>query len=135
VVPSAGGPTSWERIPATDTHPTVVPEPRTVVTDVAQTDSSVSFRVSRVGTPVEVKVSYFPNWKSTGAQGPWRVAPNLMVVVPTSRDVTLTYGASASNQVGEAISLVAVAVAVGLVIAGRRARRRTRSAGATVSVP
>jgi uncharacterized membrane protein len=95
----------------------------------------VSFRVSRVGTPVEVKVSYFPNWKSTGAQGPWRVAPNLMVVVPTSRDVTLTYGASASNQVGEAISLVAVAVAVGLVIAGRRARRRTRSAGATVSVP
>jgi hypothetical protein len=134
VVPSAGGPTSWERIPATDTHPTVVPEPRTVVTDVAQTDSSVSFRVSRVGTPVEVKVSYFPNWKSTGAEGPWRVAPNLMVVVPTSRDVTLTYGTSASNQVGDAISLVALAVAVGLVIGGRRARRRARPAGATVSV-
>ena len=45
-----------------------------------------------MGTPVEVRVSYFPNWKASGADGPWRVAPNLMVVVPTSHDVTLTYG-------------------------------------------
>jgi hypothetical protein len=135
VVPSAGGPASWERIAATDTSPTAVPEPHTVVTDVAQTDSSVSFHVSRIGTPVEVKVSYFPNWKSTGAEGPWRVAPNLMVVVPTSHDVTLTYGTSPPNQIGDTISLVALAVAVGLVIAGRRARRRSRTAGPTVPVP
>jgi hypothetical protein len=135
VVPSAGGPASWERIAATDTSPTAVPDPHTVVTDVAQTDSSVSFHVSRIGTPVEVKVSYFPNWKSTGAEGPWRVAPNLMVVVPTSHDVTLTYGTSPPNQIGDTISLVALAVAVGLVIAGRRARRRSRTAGPTVPVP
>ena len=57
-----------------------------------QTDSSISFHVSRVGTPVLVKVSYFPNWHANGADGPWRVTPNLMVVVPTSHDVTLTYG-------------------------------------------
>ncbi len=39
--------------------------------------------------PVLVKVSYFPNWHASGADGPWRVTPNLMVVVPTSHDVTL----------------------------------------------
>ena len=45
----------------------------TKVTAVTQTDSSVSFHVSRVGTPVLVKVSYFPNWHASGADGPWRV--------------------------------------------------------------
>ena len=33
-----------------------------------QTDSSISFHVSRVGTPVLVKVSYFPNWHANGAE-------------------------------------------------------------------
>ena len=34
--------------------------------------------------PVVVKTSYFPNWEVQGAEGPYRLAPNLMVVVPTS---------------------------------------------------
>jgi hypothetical protein len=38
-----------------------------------------------------VKASYFPNWKVTNAEGPFRVAPNLMVVVPTDNLVTLHY--------------------------------------------
>ena len=97
-MPAAGGPAGWARVPATDTRPPAVPEPTTVVSDVAQTDSSVSFHVDRVGTPVEVKVSYFPNWQATGADGPWRVAPNLMVVVPTSHDVTLDYGSYRGRQ-------------------------------------
>ena len=75
-----------------DIRPTVKPVATTRVTAVTQTDSSISFHVSRVGTPVLVKVSYFPNWQASGADGPWRVTPNLMVVVPTSHDVTLTYG-------------------------------------------
>ena len=43
----------------------------------------ISFDVSEIGKPVEVKESYFPNWKVSGAKGPYRLAPNLMVVVPT----------------------------------------------------
>jgi hypothetical protein len=128
VVPTAGGPSSWTRISASDTRPAATPEPAAVVSDVAQTDSSISFHVSRIGTPVEVRVSYFPNWKATGAQGPWRAAPNLMVVVPTSHDVTLTYASSTSDKAGELISLVALVAAVGLAVAGRRARR-ARSRG------
>ncbi len=130
VVPAAGGPADWPRVPATDTQPAAVAEPKTAVTAVVQTDSSVSFHVSRVGTPVEVRVSYFPNWVATGANGPWRVAPNLMVVVPTSHDVSLTYGSSASDNAGALISLAALVAAVGLAVAGRRARRREWVAGA-----
>ena len=92
-----------------------------------QSDSTVSFHVSRVGTPVEVKVSYFPNWQAHGADGPWRIAPNLMVVVPTSHDVSLVYASSASDKVGELISLLSLLGVVALFIIGRRARRSRRA--------
>ncbi len=108
-----------------------MPEPTTTVSDVVQTDSSISFHVDRIGTPVEVRVSYFPNWKATGADGPWRSAPNLMVVVPTSHDVTLHYGSSPSDEIGQVISLVSLAAAVGLAVTGRRRRRRARRPSAT----
>jgi hypothetical protein len=129
VVPTAGGPASWERLPASRTGPTAVPEPSTTVSHVVQTDSSISFHVNRIGTPVEVKVSYFPNWTASGANGPWRAAPNLMVVVPTSHDVTLHYGSSPADEIGQAISLLSVVAAVVLAVAGRRSRRSRTAAG------
>jgi hypothetical protein len=36
----------------------------------------------QVGVPVLIKMSYFPNWQVDGAEGPYRVAPNFMVVIP-----------------------------------------------------
>ena len=134
VVPAAGGPSSWERVPVSRTRPTAVPEPATTVSHVVQTDSSISFHVDRIGTPVEVKVSYFPNWTARGADGPWRAAPNLMVVVPTSHDVTLHYGSSPADEIGQAISLLSVAAAVALAVVGRRSRR-SRTAAAPPSGP
>jgi hypothetical protein len=128
VVPAAGGPASWERVSPSATRLDAVAEPKTVVSAVTQTDSSISFHVDRVGTPVEVKVSYFPNWVATGAEGPWRVAPNLMVVVPTSHEVILTYASSGPQRAGELVTLAALVAAVAVAVAGRRARRRRRSA-------
>ena len=112
-----------------------MPEPATAVSNVVETDSSISFHVDRVGTPVEVRVSYFPNWKATGADGPWRAAPNLMVVVPTSHDVTLHYASSPSDEIGQAVSLVSLAAAVALAVTERRRRRARRSAAAGAAVP
>lgn len=126
VVPAADGPSSWARVPVGDVRPTAVTEPATVVSRVTRSDNSISFHVDRVGTPVEVKVSYFPNWQASGASGPWRVAPNLMVVVPTSHDVTLSYGRSPADDAGQLITLASLAVAVVLAIGGRRARRARR---------
>ena len=122
------GPASWPRTPVGHIHAVARPVPSTRVTAVRQTDSSVSFHVSRLGTPVLVKVSYFPNWHASGAQGPWRVTPNLMVVVPTSHDVKLTYGTTSADNLGQlatVLGLVAL-VALGLVPWGRR-RRQARS--------
>jgi hypothetical protein len=99
------GPSSWPRVPIGDLSPPVKPVAPTTVSDVHQGVNSVTFHVTRVGTPVLVKVSYFPNWQATGATGPYRVTPNLMVVVPTSHDVTLHYGASPADRVGEVLTL------------------------------
>jgi len=134
VVPAADGPASWARVPIGATAVAAVHEPATVVSDVRQSSEGVSFHVDRVGTPVEVRISYFPNWRATGADGPWRVAPNLMVVVPTGHEVTLTYGSVPADYVGQLVAVASLAVVIALAVAGRRAgraRRARMAAGAT----
>jgi hypothetical protein len=66
--------------------------PAVEVSDISTDDNRISFDVDRPGVPVLVKASYFPNWEVSGADGPYRVAPNLMVVVPTDTHVELHYG-------------------------------------------
>ena len=80
----------------------------------------MSFDVSHVGTPVLVKVSYFPQWQVTGATGPYRVSPNLMAVVPTSTHVVLHYGQAPSNVLGALVSALAVVLLVAMAFVQRR---------------
>ena len=120
------GPASWPRTAVSDIRPTVKHAGTTRVTAVSQSDSSISFHVSRVGTPVLVKVSYFPNWHASGADGPWRVTPNLMVVVPTSHDVTLTYGRSAADDLGQLATLIGLVALVVMFVVPALRRWRLR---------
>ncbi len=126
----AGGPPAWPRIGARRaTSPPVHHEPAVTVSHIRQGTSSVGFDVSRTGTPVLVKISYFPNWHVSGALGPWRATPNLMVVVPTSRHVTLTYGTTAVTSAGDAGTLGGAVIVAGILawaVAGRVRRRRAR---------
>ncbi len=64
------------------------------VSGVEADEFSISFDVDEVGRPVLVRTSFFPNWTVSGGDGPYRVAPNLMVVVPTDTHVELSYGRS-----------------------------------------
>jgi hypothetical protein len=124
------GPANWPRVAAGQPDPPTKPVPTTAVTRIRQSDQSISFHVSRTGTPVLVKISYFPNWHAVGASGPWRVTPNLMVVVPTSHDVTLVYGSTGANTVGLVATLLGAVGVVATVVVGRRrfgTRRRNRT--------
>ncbi len=107
-----GGLPSWTRAPGGivpgDRHPL----PPVVVSNVRTGTDQVSFHVNRTGVPVLVKVSYYPDWHASGAQGPWRAEPNLMVVVPTSHDVMLTYGSSPAGTLGLILTVVGVVVVV-----------------------
>ena len=72
----------------------------------------MSFAVDRVGVPVLVKVSYFPNWQVKGASRVYRAAPNMMVVVPTEKNVTLSYEPSQLDRSSYAVTLVGIVMAV-----------------------
>ncbi len=117
------GPPSWPRTSVSHIKTTVKHVGTTRVTGVVQTNSSVHFRVSRVGTPVLVKVSYFPNWHASGAEGPYRVTPNLMVVVPTSHEVTLSYGSSPADTLGLLATLLGLVGLIALFVVPALRRR------------
>ena len=114
VVRTVGGPDGWQRVAAAD-QPERRPLPAVVVRDVQAGVDTVSFRVDRLGVPVLVRTSYFPNWEVEGALGPWRATPNLMVVVPTDEEVRLSYGRTTVDVVAmllTAVGLVALLVLV-----------------------
>lgn len=138
-MPADDGPADWQRIevqvdPSRDdglapgepgrkvdivqpTEPIEVHDlPPVVVSDVDLGEQDLSFHVDQVGVPVLVKISYFPNWKVSGADGPYRIAPNLMVVVPTSKDVHLTYGRSNLDLAAYAMTVLGF----GLLLVWRR---------------
>nr|MBA2438545.1 hypothetical protein [Acidimicrobiia bacterium] len=115
VMLAADGPESWARV-----VPGQEPERRPVapanVSGIEARNHSISFDVDRAGAPVLVKTSYFPNWKVEGAQGPYQVAPNLMVVVPTASEVTLTYEDIAVDRTAQNLTMLG---AIGLFALSR----------------
>ena len=122
---AADGPASWFRAAARDVGGTPRRRLASVqVRDVHESDNEIRFRVSRPGIPVVVRTSYFPSWHATGAQGPWRLTPNLMVVVPTSRTVVLHFDRSGAEKVGALLSLGGLVGFGGLVAWDVRRRRR-----------
>jgi hypothetical protein len=111
----AGGPASWTKAPDGVAPPTRDALPAVKVSAVRSQTDQVSFHVNRTGVPVLVRVSFFPSWHATGALGPWRAEPNLMVVVPTAHDVTLTYGSSGPDRLGLVLTVVGLIVLAALV--------------------
>jgi hypothetical protein len=109
---ASSGPTDWERVDTDNPEPEARAADPVEVTDITAGTDTISFDVDRPGSPVLVKASYFPNWQVRGADGPYRVAPNLMVVVPTSDHVELHYGREPIEWLGYALTAVGVALAV-----------------------
>ncbi len=106
------GPASWPRITLAD-----LPDPQTVepagVSDIRVGQGTITFSVENVGSPVVVRVSDFPGWSVTGADGPYRATPNYLVVVPTGTTVTLTKGRTAVDWIASAAGVAGLALLVG----------------------
>ncbi len=135
---AADGPSDWTRVPVTIKVPpeagalpnvgtgVEIPSvstptfPAVAVTNIIETNDTVSFTVDRIGVPVVVKVSYFPNWIAHGANGPWRLAPNMMVVIPTEKNVRLRFERTIDDWAGIALTLGGLGLLGWLIASGRR---------------
>ena len=93
VVRTLGGMNHWQHVNPEE-EPERIGLPQVEVSGINVDTDRIEFKVDKTGVPVIVKTSYFPNWKAKGAEGPWRATPNLMVVVPTEKEVALEYGRS-----------------------------------------
>ena len=127
ILMATSGPKSWPRVSSPGhLDPTRRVAPVTI-SDLKVATQSVSFRVSRTGVPVLVKISYYPRWHASGATGPYRVSPNLMVVVPTSKDVSLEYTSTPALTVGNIISDLTVLGATATIWVVLRRRQKVRN--------
>lgn len=117
---AGSGPEDWPRAAADDADVPKVAVDAAQVVFTRRSDRSISFTVDKVGVPVLVRTSYFPNWSVRGADGPYRVTPNLMVVVPTQAEVELTYGRSGIELFSMGVTFAALAAAV---VVARRPER------------
>jgi hypothetical protein len=122
VLETEDGPASWPRA-AVGMAPTSTALPAVIVRDVKVSNTSISFTVSRVGIPVEVRDTYFPGWQVHGGSGPYRAMPDFMVVVPTSTHVTLDYATSGVITTADVLGILGFLGVVGLAIADRRRQR------------
>ncbi len=84
------------------------------VTNERLTDETLSFDTTAIGVPHLIKVSYFPNWHSKGAKGPYLVSPSFMMVIPTQSHVTLYYGRTNANTFGQVLEVIGWLVLVGI---------------------
>lgn len=97
---AAEGPEEWQRVGAISEIPAIPLETVGQVSDVVIEDHQISFRTTAVGVPHLVKVSYFPNWRATGAEGPYHATPSFMMVIPTDEVVVLEFANTWAENVG-----------------------------------
>lgn len=119
----ADGPQEWPRIESIEQRPDVALDvPADAVSDIVVEDHRISFTTEAIGVPHMIKVSYFPNWTATGADGPWRASPSLMVVVPTEENVVIEFQDTWAESGGKLLTVggVVALIAVGVVLYRRR---------------
>jgi putative flippase GtrA len=120
-----GGPTSWASV-----GPNVSALPKRPIQGGARhlraavDDGRISFTTDAVGQPHLIKTSYFPNWRTEGAEGPYLASPSLMLVIPTQRHVTLSYGRTSVEWAGLTLTFAALVLLVVPLL-----RRRIADAG------
>jgi hypothetical protein len=122
------GPLEWPRVGQVGDLTEASPYADTgAVSDVKVDDHRISFTTDAVGVPHLVKVSYFPNWKVMGGDGPYLAAPSLMVVIPTQEHVVLSFANTWAENAGNVLTLIALAGFLVPLI--RRRMRPSNSSG------
>ncbi len=61
------------------------------ISDLTITSERIAFSTDRPNELHLIKVSYFPNWEIVNGEGPYRISPSFMAVVPYSENVEINF--------------------------------------------
>jgi hypothetical protein len=61
------------------------------ISDLIVTSDSISFKTDTPNKLHIIKISYFPNWKLKNGEGPYRISPSFMAVLPYTKNVELNF--------------------------------------------
>ncbi|MCX6347718.1 MAG: hypothetical protein NTZ89_07305 [Actinobacteria bacterium] len=81
-------------------------------------NEKITFKTTAIGIPHIIKISYFPNWKAVGADGPYAISPSFMMVIPRQENVTLYYGSTREDVIARTFTQAAWAFLIILLIIG-----------------
>jgi len=70
-------------------------------------NEKITFKTTAIGIPHIIKISYFPNWKAIGADGPYAISPSFMMVIPRQENVTLYYGSTKGDIISRTLTQAA----------------------------
>lgn len=99
---------NWPKVPPTlEKFPRIPLNAKAKISETIRKDEIV-FRTTAIGKPHWIKMSYFPNWKVQGADGPYLASPSFMMVVPKQSKVRLYYGQTLIDWVGIVLSLLSL---------------------------
>jgi hypothetical protein len=126
------GPTEWLRIQDASSDTRRFATGTGAVSNVVLEDHRIAFDTTAVGVPHLIKVSYFPNWDAEGAEGPFRAAPSLMVVVPTQEHVEIVFASTRAEILGNSLTVLSLGGLVAWAVLKRRRRAAATDGDAVV---
>lgn len=88
---------------------------------------SISFHTDRPGQPHLISLSYAPGWKSLAGEKIYPVSPGFMLIIPTSREVSLRYERTMWEWLGIFLTLMAIPLALWIRIQSGKARDRQKT--------
>lgn len=127
VLYSPNGPASWPTVTAVQSESvtsTTAPLAANSVSNIVETNGTISFDVKTPGVPVVVRTTYFPGWHVSGGAGPYRATPDYMIVIPTQAHVVMTYRRTTTIWIASGFGIVGVLGLLALAVVDLRERRR-----------
>lgn len=100
--------------------------PAVAISNITRSDTRIGFTAAQTEVPILVRASYSKRWQVTGAKGPYRAAPNVMVVIPTQQNVAMRFTPPATQPIGWWITVAGLVFLLGLALTAivRRGQRR-----------
>ena len=77
---------------------------------------SISFETNSPDKLHLIKVSYFPNWKIVDGEGPFRISPSFMAVIPNNNSVSLVFENSKTENILNYLSFISLSIGISIAI-------------------